>query len=67
MRMVTAAWVLAAWLMASTAGAQPAAPYHPVVGQRHVDFTLPEIRTGRPVSLSDFRGKRVLLIHFASW
>jgi peroxiredoxin len=37
------------------------------VGQRHPDFTLPNIATGKPVSLSDFRGKKVLLIHFASW
>ena len=42
-------------------------PYAPKVGQRHPDFTLPDIRTGQPVALSDFRGKKVLLIHFASW
>jgi hypothetical protein len=45
----------------------PAAPYDPQVGQRHPDFTLPDLATGKPVSLSDFRGKKVLLIHFASW
>ena len=44
-----------------------AAPYEPKVGQRHPDFTLPNIATGEPVSLSDFRGRKVLLIHFASW
>ena len=51
------------------AGAIPAsmAAYAPKVGQRHPDFTLPDIATGKPVSLSDFRGKKVLLIHFASW
>jgi peroxiredoxin len=37
------------------------------LGARHPEFTLPDIRTGRPVSLSDFRGQKVLLIHFASW
>ena len=37
------------------------------VGQRHAGFTLPDIETGKPVSLSDFRGKKVLLIQFASW
>ncbi len=36
-------------------------------GQRHVGFTLPDIHTGKPVSLSDFSGKKVLLIQFASW
>jgi peroxiredoxin len=44
-----------------------AVPYSPQVGQRHPDFTLPRIRDRAPVSLSDFRGKKVLLIQFASW
>jgi hypothetical protein len=44
-----------------------AGPYAPKVGQRHPDFTLPDLATGKPVSLADFRGKKVLLIHFASW
>lgn len=41
--------------------------YRPQVGQRHPLVTLPRIDTGEPVSLSDYRGKKVLLIHFASW
>jgi hypothetical protein len=44
-----------------------AEPYASKVGRRHPNFTLPDIRTGKPVSLSDFHGKKVLLIHFASW
>jgi hypothetical protein len=44
-----------------------AAPYAPKVGQRHPDFTLPTIGDRAPVSLSNFRGKKVLLIQFASW
>ena len=44
-----------------------AEPYRPRVGQRHFDFTLPRIDDRQPVSLSDFRGKKVLLINFASW
>jgi len=44
-----------------------AASYAPKVGERHFDFTLPDITTGKPVSLSDLRGKKVLLIHFAAW
>ena len=44
-----------------------AASYAPKVGQRHPDFTLPRIDDGAPVSLSNFRGKKVLLIQFASW
>jgi hypothetical protein len=45
----------------------PAAPYAPKVGQRHPDFTLPTIGDRAPVSLSNFRGKKALLIQFASW
>jgi hypothetical protein len=48
------------------AAAAPA-PAAPRVGQRHPDFTLPDIATRKPIALSDFRGKKVLLIHFASW
>jgi peroxiredoxin len=44
-----------------------AASYGPKVEQRHPDFTLPDIATAKPVSLSDFRGQKVLLIQFASW
>jgi hypothetical protein len=53
-------------LMAALTPAQ-ADPYAPKVGQRHADFTLADIATGNPVSLSDYRGKKVLLIQFASW
>ena len=48
-------------------GSALADPYAPEIGIRHPDFTLPDIWTGKPVSLSDFLGKKVLLIHFASW
>lgn len=44
-----------------------AGTYAPRVGKPHPDFLLPEIATGRPMSLSQFRGKKVLLVHFASW
>ena len=44
-----------------------AASYAPKVGEKHPDFTLPRIDDGAPVSLSNFRGKKVLLIQFASW
>ncbi|HUT33655.1 MAG TPA: hypothetical protein VNE39_09260 [Planctomycetota bacterium] len=44
-----------------------AGSYAPEVGKRHPDFMLPRIDDRKPVSLSDFRGKKVLLIHFASW
>jgi hypothetical protein len=41
--------------------------YSPRVGQVHPDFTLPGIADREPVSLSQFRGRKVLLVHFASW
>ena len=44
-----------------------AASYAPKVGERHPDFTLPTIGDRKPISLSSFRGKKVLLIQFASW
>ncbi|MEE8452089.1 MAG: hypothetical protein V3R99_09250 [Thermoguttaceae bacterium] len=41
--------------------------YRPQIGRLHPDFTLPKLADGSPVSLSQFRGRKVLLIHFASW
>ena len=41
--------------------------YSPRVGRVHPDFTLPRLGDGEPVTLSQFRGRKVLLIHFASW
>lgn len=49
------------------AASSHAAGYSPQVGQLHPDFTLPGIADKEPVSLSQFRGWKVLLIHFASW
>ena len=48
-------------------GSVHAARYAPRVGTPHPDFVLPDIANGQPVSLSQFRGKTVLLVHFASW
>ena len=43
------------------------AEYDPRVGEPHPDFRLPRISDRKPVSLSDYRGKKMLLIQFASW
>ena len=54
-------------IMQSASAGASAASYAPKVGQRHPDFTLPTIGDRTPVSLSNYRGKKVLLIQFASW
>ena len=41
--------------------------YRPKVGKPHPQIVLPTIEYDRTVALSQFRGKKVLLIHFASW
>jgi len=37
------------------------------VGELYPDLKLPSLRDGKPLSLSSFRGKKVLLVEFASW
>jgi hypothetical protein len=54
-------------MMLGSSSRASAAPYAPKVGERHPDFTLPAIHDRAPISLSSFRGKKVLLIQFASW
>ena len=66
MRMALWALAFSGGLLAG-AGAPAAAGYPPRVGERHPDFVLPRIDNGAAVSLSGFRGRKVLLINFASW
>lgn len=49
------------------AGQELALRYAPEAGEPHPDFVLPRIDNGQPLRLSDFRGQKVLLLHFASW
>jgi len=58
--------VLAILLLANSASAQTSS-YSLKVGMPHPDFILPSIDDGKPIQLSDLRGKKVLLMHFASW
>lgn len=58
--------VAAIFLFANESLAQVAS-YAPKVGEPHPDFILPSIDDGEPLQLSDYRGKKVLLMHFASW
>ena len=54
--------------LSSTSDAQTKAnSYKPVVGKLHVDFEMPSVADDKPIKLSDFAGKKVLLINFASW
>ncbi|MEE9392857.1 MAG: hypothetical protein V3W41_10170 [Planctomycetota bacterium] len=41
--------------------------YQPVQGEVYPDFVLPSVQNGSRIALSDFRGSKVLLLHFASW
>ncbi len=66
MRTLVSAVVVFAGLF-SMGGRTCMADYAPRVGQPHPDFTLPKLGDRSPVSLSQFRGRKVLLIHFASW
>jgi hypothetical protein len=66
MRKLTLTLVIWGMVLGATSSAL-AASYAPKVGERHPDFTLPTIGDRTPTSLSSFRGKRVLLIQFASW
>jgi hypothetical protein len=63
-RAATTLLALLGWGLAAPVLAQD---YAPKVGEHHPAFTLPDIQTGKPVSLADFRGKKVLLIQLASW
>ena len=57
---------LLAMLTCGQACAQNAG-YRPQLGKRHPALRLPNIEHGEAVSLADYLGKKVLLIHFASW
>lgn len=56
-------------ILVALAGApdSSAEPYRPEVGEYHPQIVLPTIEHDRVLALSSFRGKKVLLVHFASW
>ena len=47
--------------------AQRGMRYPVPVRAKHPEFKLPNVDDGKAISLSDYRGKKVLLVHFASW
>ncbi len=62
-----AAWLIGGAALLSSSSLSAAEGYRPQVGHLHGDLTLPSLSDGAPKSLSEFRGRKVLLIHFASW
>jgi hypothetical protein len=66
---------LIGWLLLASTAASPqteSLATEPIrvgtqVGERFPDFVLPSLRDGKMTSLSSFRGKKTLLIQFASW
>ncbi len=47
--------------------AVPTLPVGKEVGQMYPNYVFPSLEDGRPVALTSFRGKKVILHHFASW
>lgn len=64
MRAFILAAVLAILVMPTAA---PAASAQFEVGQPFPQIVLPSLEDGRPTSLSQFRGKKIILHIFASW
>ena len=52
---------------ASCLFAQSANKYSPKPGTFHPEFELPSIDGKQMHTLSEFKGKKLLLFHFASW
>lgn len=65
-RLLAASGVFA-MVLSATSGRQVHGQYQPEVDAPHADFVLPRIDNREAVSLAQFRGRKVLLIHFASW
>ena len=63
-RVLGLACLMPLWLSVMSNAAEN---YSPRAGQPHPAFTLPRIDNREPVALSQYRGKKVLLIQFASW
>ena len=69
MRAIGAAGLIALLLAAESITAAPAQRLDPrfEVGEPFPDFAFPSLEDGTPTTISDFRGKKLLLHVFASW
>jgi cytochrome c biogenesis protein CcmG/thiol:disulfide interchange protein DsbE len=54
-------------LNGNNAGADSDAAFAASAGQNAPNFTLPDYKTGKPIKLSDYRGKVVLVNFWATW
>ena len=57
--------VLAAGIGAGLSGAEERTA--PRLGEAYPSLVLPSLADGAPLSITHFRGKKVLLLQFASW
>ena len=65
MKLKTAATLAVGVLMTMSLSPSTAAALE--VGQPFPDLVLPALEDGRPTSLADFRGRKLVLHVFASW
>ncbi len=61
------AWQIALVAALGSATITAAEPPRFEVGSRFPQIVLPALADGRPMSLADFRGRKVILHVFASW
>jgi len=64
MRLSPCLFACAVWLVATVAPVW-SGPFE--VDRPFPDLTLPSLEDGRPTSLADFRGQKIVLHVFASW
>ena len=56
--------LIAASVVAPARGEPPSGPKP---GDPYPSYLLPSLRSGDPLSVAHFRGKKILLLQFASW
>ena len=54
-------------LVGSSLAGEPASNGSPSVGDFFPQYLLPSLETGDPISISAYRGKKIILHQFASW
>lgn len=65
--MKTMTALIGALVLCTNAAAQPSLPETIAEGKPFPSITLPGLADGRPASIADFRGEKVVLHVFASW